>query len=79
MRYVLELFNSFPQEPSKAEWFLHSSISLAYQNSNFEGEGRSYAWTPAPMGPALKPDFPKVIKSLRLAELGDTLIESDQK
>lgn len=55
------------------------NIYRLYQNSQIDGEASSGAWTPVPMAPTLKTDYPEVLNSLRMAEAGDVLIESEQK
>ncbi len=55
------------------------NIYRIYQNNTFEGATQSYSWTPPPLGPTVKNDFPEVKEFMRMAERENTLIEIDQK
>jgi putative ABC transport system permease protein len=55
------------------------NIYRVYQNSHFDGHDMSSSWTPVPMAPTLRSDFPEVLKSTRLADDENALIEIDQK
>jgi putative ABC transport system permease protein len=55
------------------------NIYRIYQNSQIDGEAISSSWTPVPMAPTLKADYPEVLNSIRLVEAGNMLIESEQK
>lgn len=55
------------------------NIYRIYQNSQIDGEAISSSWTPVPMAPTLKADYPEVLNAIRLVEAGNMLIESEQK
>lgn len=57
----------------------YKNIYRVYRNGHFEGGEFNTAWTPPPLGPTIKADYPEVLKSVRLVEDENALIEIEQK